>query len=333
MKFVDQLFELLGWRATLGLMVALALLPLIIIVVTMSLNWEATFSASARTEVVEFDTGRHNVPNWFVEFERLRIDGLDFEPFSGQLEIGADTLVRLVRFQTGAVRLTLERRESGPTAVIYDQAENRVAIVEQRLQAFISLPAGRAVSFPVAGRAVIGDTVFAQTIETSPVLLEGHVQAFGLYAIGRNRFAAQEARLDSGDRLEMEYIEPGFGGHGMIRIEPDLPGLHVVFHADGKSVRIIRFGTAGYELSPSVWSRISADPLYQSLLAIYAVLLPAIGLAFVSLLNQWRLRQFTRQPPGPKPNPFSNDGSGDLQSVDRKPEQPPAKTSRDDETE
>jgi len=300
MEALDKFFSDLGWRSTLLLMFALGLLPFVAIIILMNLPWQATFSINAQTEVVEFETGQHNVPNWFVTTDRMRIDGVDVDAFSGQIEIGRDTRVRLVRLQTGPLRLTLDQTGQGSVATLYDQAENRIATAQERLQAIVALPGGAATTLPIAGRAVVGDTVFSQSVETSPVLIAGHVQVFGRYVIGRNRFAAQQAPLDSGDRLEIDYSSTARGGHGLLRIQADRPGVQVVFHADAETVRIIRFGTAGYELSPSLWARVSADPLYQSLLAIYAVLLPAIGLALASLFNQWRLRQIARRNRLPK---------------------------------
>src|SRR6056297_3328344 len=312
MEALDRLFSDLGWRSTLLMIGVLALVPLIVIIIAMNLPWQATFSINAQTEVVEFETGQHNVPNWFVTTDRMRIDGVDVDAFSGQIEIGRDTRVRLVRLQTGALRLTLDQTGQGPVATLYDQAENRIATAQERLQAIVALAGGAATTLPIAGRAVIGDTVFSQSVETSPVLIAGHVQVFGRYVIGRNRFAAQQAPLDSGDRLEIDYSTTARGGHGLLRIQADRPGVQVVFHADAETVRIIRFGTAGYELSPSLWARVSADPLYQSLLAIYAVLLPAIGLALASLFNQWRLRQMARRncPPGKTPDTAGNQQQG-----------------------
>src|SRR6056297_2552252 len=300
MEALDRLFSDLGWRSTLLMIGVLALVPLVIIIIAMNLPWQATFSINAQTEDVEFETGRHNVPNWFITAERMRIDGADFGAFSGQIEIGREARVRLVRLETGSLRLTLEQTGQELVATLYDNAENRVATAQERLQAIVAVPPGEAVTLPIAGRAVIGDTIFSQSVETSPVLIDGHVQVFGRYVIGRNRFAAQQAPLDSGDRLEIEYTGTSRGGHGLLRIQADRPGVQVVFHADAETVRIIRFGTAGYELSPSLWARVSADPLYQSLLAIYAVLLPAIGLALASLFNQWRLRQIARRNRLPK---------------------------------
>ena len=295
MEMLDKFFGQLGLRSTLVVLIALAALPLITIIIAMNLHWEATFSVNARTEIMQFETGQLNVPNWFVRFARIRIDGNDIEPFAGQIEIGRNTRVRLVRLQFGELRLSLEHSGEGYAATLYDDAENRIGVARKQLQAIIALPAEAAITLPIAGRAIIGDTIFSQSVETSPVLLAGHVQVFGLYAIGRNRFAAQQAELAAGDRLEIEYSKTSSGGHGMLRIEPAQAGLRVVFHADGPAARIIRFGTAGYELSPSMWARVSADPLYQSLLAIYAVLLPALGLGFASLFNQWRLRQMARR--------------------------------------
>ena len=309
-------------------MAALALLPLIIIVIAMNLPWQATFSINAQTEVAEFETGQQNVPNWFIETERIRIDGIDADPFSGQLEIGSETRVRLVRLQNGPLRLTVDQAGQGPVATLYDEAENRVATARERLQAIVAVPQGEATTLPIAGRAVIGDTIFSQSVETSPVLLDGHVQVFGRYVIGRNRFAAQQAPLDSGDRLELDYSSTAPGGHGLIRVQRDRPGVQVVFHADADAVRILRFGTAGYELSPSLWARVSADPLYQSLLAIYAVLLPAIGLALASLLNQFRLRQIARRncPPGsasaPLPDRENNPGPSNTKQPDSEKRRP-----------
>src|SRR6056297_651663 len=122
MEALDRLFNDPGWRSTLTLMVVLALVPLIIIVLSMNLPWQATFSINAQTEVVEFETGQHNVPNWFVTTDRMRVDGVDTDPFSGQIEIGRETRVRLVRLQTGELRLTLERAGQGPAATLYDNA-------------------------------------------------------------------------------------------------------------------------------------------------------------------------------------------------------------------
>ena len=295
MELPDQILNNFGWRSTLSLMAVLVLSPLIVIVISMNRPWQATFSINAQTEIAEFETGQQNIPNWFVMTERIRIDGMDADPFSGQLKIGRETRVRLVRLHNGPLRLTVVQAGQGPAAILFDEAENRIATARERLQAIVAVPRGKATTLPITGRAVIGDTIFSQSVETSPVLLDGHVQVFGRYVIGRNRFAAQQAQLDSGDRLELDYSSAAPSGNGLIRIQPDQPGVKVVFHADADAVRILRFGTAGYELSPSLWARVSADPLYQSLLAIYAVLLPAIGLALASLLNQFRLRQMAKR--------------------------------------
>jgi hypothetical protein len=295
MDQVSRLFDLFSLKAVLAFTLLVFAAPALFIGIAKNFDWKATFSVDASTEIVEFTTGQQNIPNWYVTIDRLRADGSDVELPEAQLAIGRDTRVRAIRLQTGALRLDIASQGNGPAAELYDAADNRILRAEQRLQALIALPANAALTLPLAGRATIGDTVFSQTIETSPVLLDGTVKVYGLSFFGRNRFAAGEASLDTGDRVEIDYEKATGGGHGMLRVDPERAGIQTVFHADGVKARVIRFGTGGYELRPSMWARISSDPLYQAMLAIYAAILPVVGIGMASTLAQWRLRRLSRR--------------------------------------
>lgn len=294
MEALDRLLGLFGWKVPALLLFSILLLPPIAIVLTMSLGWEATFSTDAQTEILKFRSADHNVPNWFVAFDRLRVDGRDLTGLEAQVHIARNARVRLQRLETGPLELTIEAEREGPAARLYDRADQPIAEAQERLQGLVTLTASSTLTLPLAGHAAIGETVFSQATGTSPVLIDGGVEVFGLEAFGRNRFAAGRVELDAGDRLQISRDGDTAGGHGLIRVESGRPGMQVVFHADGDKARIVRFGTAGYELSPSLWARISSDPLYQALLALYAALLPVLAVITTTLAGHWRMQQLDR---------------------------------------
>ena len=285
---------MLGWRAAVLLLIVALFAPVIFIVWSMKASWDATFSVEAQTEVLSFETGKINVPNWFVGFNRLRIDGQDMNPSQTQLSIEHDVRVTLRRPETGQLLLHIESLANGTAASLFDLADEPLSQANTSLQGLIDLPEGGALTLPLAGRAVIGETVFSQVASTSPVLLEGQVEVFGVEFFGENRFSASQAELSSGDRLEIRDQSDTASGHGLIRVDPSSRGMNVVFHADGDSARIVRFGTAGYELSPSLWSGISSDPFFRNLLAIYAALLPALAVASTTILSHWKMRKLAK---------------------------------------
>lgn len=294
MDSFEHLLNLYGLRAA-GLLLAVALLlPVALILWTMGSRWDATFSVSAQTEVLSFQTDKINVPNWFLSFNRLRIDGEDIDPGQMQLSIGHDARSTLRRLETGPLQLQIESMGSEKVTSLFSPADEPIIEVKRVLQALIAPPAGEPLTLPLAGQAVIGETVFAQTASTSPVLLDGEIEVFGLEFLGDNRFSANRAQLSPGDRLEILDHGNTASGHGLIRIESDAPGMRVIFHADGDAASIVRFGTAGYELSPSLWSRISSDPLFRNILAIYAALLPVLAIATTTILSQLKLKKITK---------------------------------------
>jgi len=281
---VLQALARMGWKAS-GMLVLLAvMMPPLIVVLTMRTGWEATFTVNAETEVLTVTTSGSTVPAWYLNAERLRIDQQDFEGFTGQLQLGTDTQLRLVRLGNESLRLEINALSTElPAAVFYDQDEQVLALVRDRAQLIVNLPPEAALVLPVSGQVVVGDTVFAQVSETSPVLLRGEARVLGLSVLNRDRFAAGTATLDPGDSFSVEFDSQSSGGHGLIRLAQNQPGMQVTFHANGRRAHIIRYGSGGYELAPSVWARVSSDPLYQAMLALYAAILPIAGLGIVTL--------------------------------------------------
>ena len=131
---------------------------------------------------------------------------------------------------------------------------------------------------PFRGKLTLGEDV-APGIEN--ILLSGSVsiaeQQLGLFS--RERYLLLESKLEKGDRVlvrsatkDEEAVSDGF-----VRVTYG-ETLSVVAHTSDGEVHVIRFGSAGYRISPSVWARVINDPSLSWVTALLGILLLSVEL-------------------------------------------------------
>ncbi len=273
------------WK-TVGGTVGLAVLvvPIVLVGSLMLKSSPTTYTVEAVSEVVEVEVDGQTVPRWVVSGARVRVDAAEQgvgEQF--QVQISPQSSLRFERIGLGPLLIVARGNDGGRAATLFDLGEREFAVASE-LALQLQPSQGQVVLLPFAGEAKIGDTLYSQTHGASPILRSGRVRLLGQTLLRSGRFQAGGTSLEAGDRFEVKAKDfENRGGSGFIRMD-DAPGFEVVYRAEGREGLVSRFGSPGYRLAPSLWARLTSDPLPQAVFAIWAALIP-IALAILELLR------------------------------------------------
>lgn len=155
----------------------------------------------------------------------------------------------------------------------------------------IKLPIARATLLPFKGKTHIGEDV-GQGVNR--ILLSGEVRVIEQQFFKEQRYVAGEYSIDSGDRLVLykdEQLKEQVSMKGFIRISNN-PAFDFTIHGVGKVLTVSRLGSAGYQITPSLWARLTKEPIIAALTTLFATLFLLMEFAdlffklFISLKNK-----------------------------------------------
>jgi len=136
----------------------------------------------------------------------------------------------------------------------------------------IIVPFEHSKIFPFVGSMQLGEDV---AVGVENILLEGTVKIIEQEFIGDGRYVAGEYNLDRGDRVVL-YLDNNLTRtsqvKGFMRLT-DNNAIAITAHGVGEVVKVERLGSAGYKISPSVWARLTHDPLIAAITTLFATLL------------------------------------------------------------
>lgn len=271
----------------------------------MLIDWEATFSCEVQTEVIEVRSRETHFPRWFVAAAEIYADGEEKGTFTGSIQLRRNVFIRFERTGSGplfVIATPLPGHESAETgsaqatpggepppalAVLRTPDERVHSRIRQELVLRVDPAhrkdedAARIQAFPFEGRATVGQPTRDQTAPGLPMLISGTVRIFGKSFFG-DPFKAGEALLELGDTLQVEGRAKQ-AANGIVRLDW-APALRLIYHATGNRARVIRFGSEGYSLTPSLWLRFASDPVFVAFAALAISLLPALAGASIERL-------------------------------------------------
>ncbi len=265
-----MLSKLPNWAIAVALLAPAALLILSAIV-----PWTMGFTVEARTEVLAFVSAGERMPRWHLRGARLLVD--EDRELRGpvQLELSRHVRVRIRRVGGQSTIIEIEGSQqsvaSGRLVRLFDESDRVVGEAKSSLVIELDGDAPATTTLPIAGQIIVGDVVFSQTVSTSPILREATISFLAETIFGSDRFQAGSARINAGERF---YVSGGGAGpvstaRGFVRVDA-APGLFAVYHAVGRYGHVTRYGSAGYTIRASLWSRVSTDPFLRALAAVYA---------------------------------------------------------------
>jgi hypothetical protein len=151
----------------------------------------------------------------------------------------------------------------------------------------MKLPIEKASLLAFEGETHIGEDV-GQGVDK--ILLSGEVRIIERQLFRDKKYIAGDYLLDSGDRLTL-YKDDSLKNHtnmkGFLRVS-DKTSFDFTVHGEGAVLLVFRLGSADYQITPSVWSRISKDPIIAAITTILATVF--LLMEFLDLLLRFVLK-------------------------------------------
>lgn len=149
----------------------------------------------------------------------------------------------------------------------------------------IMLTLSRNFVLPFEGTAFVGEDV-GQNVES--LLLAGEVNILESRFLSSGRYPGESYTLDTGDRISIVDNDAEYVSKGFLRItQSDAFYFSVVSEGDG--VQVTRFGNEDLLITPSVWSRVTKDPVVAAITSLFALMF--LLLEFALLLKQTLLNK------------------------------------------
>jgi len=269
-------------KASLILGISL-LIPFLLIMSAIFQSWQATFSVQAQTGVVEIITNE-NQPNWALEAISISVDNNEAEVLDGILTISKDTKIRFQALADGSIYAVIsptKMANADSPIIIFDNSLTGSTVIATELFEMhfpLSSLTGQ-YTFPIQGTLKLGDALHSQISTGNPILMTGSIQVFGDALFGDGRFKALNEELEAGDQISLSNRndEPvvGFGFIGLNQSH----SMQLQYHAESDSVEVSRFGSDGYSVEPTIWDRLSFDPILKIIVDFLTTWIPVV-LAF-----------------------------------------------------
>lgn len=307
-----------------GLLLTLVLLPLVTYLLIEGLRKPSTFHIVADTEVLDMVTTGVSATRWYVEqadailgnADPLAEQSSDSFAFSGLVEIGPRSNVRMVRYGDGTLQITLQESEASnlqlpgtlsharggvPQRKLHREEEEQlsraipVVTLENLLTEGASGHWGDSALFqvyleelPFSGSLLavgsIGSETYAASIgEPPPVLRAGRVIVMEKRFFSDLRYPVMELDLQLGDEAWVinEKGDPADTACVFSIAALDSSGIGVACHATGKTLLVSRFGGHVVKMEPGPLDMIVAEPTLQ-------IMIPLL-FSLIYILIQWLL--------------------------------------------
>ncbi len=239
------------------------------------------YSVKGHSQTITINTTSAEINEWYFESGILVAEDLFLEPVSLSAE-------KTITFATDTkLRVTSINRDDHYKILISAKNPDFVGTFKNgnnvtKLTGYIELllTTSNDLVLPFEGKAYLGEDV---GVGVESLLLEGEVSILESRFLSSGRYQGETYALDTGDRativdLNKEYISKGF-----IRIT-DETAFYFSVVSEGDGVRVTRFGNEDLLLTPSIWSRVTKDPVVAAITSLFALMF--LLLEFTLLLKQ-----------------------------------------------
>jgi hypothetical protein len=225
-----------------------------------------TYDINAETETLHMKSSNYSSVQWTIR------DALMFRDFDSESENVSGLLS-----PSGNVDILFERIGSGPLRVrflssagsvgsIWDNDGKRIDLGRRVSFVFQDLEqkakAGNTILLPLIGEIEIGRSLSFDGMEQQAALRTGNIRILGTSLLNSTLFQAGSYPLEFGDDIRIQPSQtPSFG----LLVSSDQPGLKVSIRGRSTSAIVTRFGSMGYEIRTSAYSRLKNDPVLQIL--------------------------------------------------------------------
>lgn len=239
------------------------------------------YSVKGHTQALTINTTNSDINEWFFETGTLVAEDLFLEPVTLSSEshftFDAGTKLRITSFNTANQnRILFSAKSPGQSGTLVSDGE----IIPLSGYVELLVTASSDLVLPFEGKALLGEDVGR---DVDSLLLDGNVSILESRFMSSGRYQSVTYELDTGDRativdLNQEYISKGF-----LRIT-DKNAFYFSVVSEGEGVQVTRFGNEDLLLTPSIWSRVTKDPVVAAITSLCALMF--LLLEFILLLKK-----------------------------------------------
>jgi hypothetical protein len=233
---------------------------------------ENIFTIVGKTESLSIAFSDNQVNQWNISgasyvdgIENLEPQKLDSAEAFFVPSAGTQANISITEYNDKTHLLVSLSSEKGSVGSI----ESGIQTIKLGDYAEVNLPITARIVLPFEGSSRIGEDV---TVGVENILLNGVIKIVEQQFFEGGRYVAGEYNLDQGDRIELfedSSLNKLSKIKGFLRLTPGNP-VELTAHGVGEVLKVHRLGSAGYELTPSLWSRVTSDPAISALTTFFA---------------------------------------------------------------
>jgi hypothetical protein len=235
-------------------------------------NRSSVYSIKGNTQTISLTTSTNQLNRWVIDtgaiFTLSDIDCVAELTEDNYLQLNNDQKVTITTEKTDDKTSYLIVARSDGNNVGQLVTSDKTCELEDYLE--ISIDGAQSLTLPFAATTFIGEDVGTGV---EKLLIDGSVNILEKQFFTAKRYIGETIELNMGDRVRLS--ETGSKGKtyakGFLRF---LDGESIYFSVTSQSdsVLIERFGSSTLTISPSVWSRITNDPVVAALGSLFALL-------------------------------------------------------------
>lgn len=260
---------------------------------------ENIFTVNGDTESITIEFSANNINQWNVSNASVLLDVTEPENL---LELSSESYFIPQNLTTARIVIKPYGKEQYAFVISAEtdnasvgQIETPNEVIDLPAYAEISVPITYSKILPFDGRVRIGEDV---GIGVENILLNANVQIVEKQFFMDDRYIAATFSLDAGDRVSLfqnSSKQRLADTRGFLRMKQS-DGFAFTIHGEADVLRVDRLGSDGYSISPSIWPRLTSDPIMASITTLLATLFLLVELT----------EAFTRLAPGKKDEDASN---------------------------
>ncbi len=227
------------------------------------------YSVKGTTQALTIVTTSSDINEWEIQGGILVAEDLFMEPVLLSAEkafrFSAGSKIRFTAVnepdQNHVLITTRDSKLSG--ALIDNSSETALAGYVEVL-----IPVAQNLVLPFEGKAFMGEDV-GEGVES--LLLNGEVSILESRFLSSGRYQGETFTLDTGDRATIIDLKGEHVSKGFVRIT-DSDAFYFSVVSEGDGVQVTRFGNEDLTLTPSIWTRVTKDPIVAAITSLFALM-------------------------------------------------------------
>lgn len=250
--------------------IAIPIIVVVLLAATAVYRVPTTFSMNAVTQLVQLEPSADHRSPWYFAGATLYDGDGSTRPFTGSVLIKPGTRAVLDRIGTGPFSLVCRSLVPGAVVASLRPADgSRPVEILDYLMLVVDHPARsdagseQAMVLPVIGKIQVGSEVGLDLGDQPALLQRGTVTLLAHTLVGERLYQAGSTALELGDYPQMEQLGDARG----LLVVDSQPHITASFRVIARSLRISRFGSAGYDVYASLFERVKNDHVLQGIWA------------------------------------------------------------------